>query len=111
MEAEGSVPKGANEIEAYDRLLAANMLVDGGPLGVKYQDQYRRIKQPLLSNAFGKTASLVEQGNLILVTSSVPGEGKTTVACNVALAMSQLEKTLVIDADLRRPSTKKIFDL
>lgn len=46
---------------------------------------------------------------IILSTSSVPGEGKTTVACNVALSMSQLEKTLIFDADMRRPSTKKIF--
>ena len=46
---------------------------------------------------------------IILSTSSVPGEGKTTVACNVALSMSQLEKTLIFDADMRRPSTKKIL--
>ena len=46
---------------------------------------------------------------VILCTSSVPGEGKTTVACNMALSLSQLEKTLIFDADMRRPSTKKIF--
>ncbi|NOY16555.1 MAG: polysaccharide biosynthesis tyrosine autokinase [Gammaproteobacteria bacterium] len=46
---------------------------------------------------------------VILSTSSVPGEGKTTVACNLALSMSQLEKTLIFDADMRRPSAMKIF--
>jgi len=46
---------------------------------------------------------------VILATSSVPGEGKTTIACNLALSMSQLEKTLIFDADMRRPSAKKIL--
>ncbi len=46
---------------------------------------------------------------VILSTSSIPGEGKTTIACNVALSMSQLEKTLIFDADMRRPSTMKIL--
>ncbi len=53
--------------------------------------------------------SLDKPYKIILSTSSVPGEGKTTVACNLALSLSQLEKTLVFDADMRRPSTKKIL--
>ena len=54
-------------------------------------------------------SALDKPHKVILSTSSVPGEGKTTVACNVALSMSQLEKTLIFDADMRRPSAKKIF--
>lgn len=40
----------------------------------------------------------------VLVTSSVPGEGKTAVAVNLALAQAQTKRVLLIDSDLRRPS-------
>ena len=48
---------------------------------------------------------------VIHVTSTVPGEGKTTVSINLAVAMSQMEKTLLVGADMRRPSLKRICDL
>jgi polysaccharide biosynthesis transport protein len=44
-----------------------------------------------------------QQPQAVLVTSSLPGEGKTTVAVNLALALSQYQKTCLVDADLRRP--------
>lgn len=44
-----------------------------------------------------------EQPQVVLVTSSIPGEGKTTVAMNLALALSQHRTTCLVDADLRRP--------
>lgn len=47
---------------------------------------------------------------VILITSSVQSEGKTTVASNLALSYAQLGSTLLIDADLRRPRIKHIIE-
>jgi capsular exopolysaccharide synthesis family protein len=48
----------------------------------------------------------------LLVTSSEPGEGKTTVASNLAIALTQLgRRVLLIDADMRRPSIHRAFTL
>jgi len=47
---------------------------------------------------------------VFLLTSSVPGEGKTISSVNLAIAFSQLrKKTLLIDADLRRSRLHKVF--
>lgn len=43
----------------------------------------------------------------LVVTSSVPAEGKTTFSINLALAHSHTKRTLLIDADMRRPAVSK----
>ncbi|PKG37345.1 GumC family protein [Psychromonas sp. Urea-02u-13] len=48
---------------------------------------------------------------VVVVTSSIPGEGKTTTSLNIAFAMAQMEKTLLIEADMRRPSFTRILNL
>lgn len=48
---------------------------------------------------------------IILVASSLPKEGKSTVSINLAFAMGQLNTVLLIDADLRKPAISKRFDL
>ncbi len=53
-----------------------------------------------------------DKHKVFMVTSSLPGEGKTTVACNLAIVMASLgEKVLLIDADLRRPSVHKTLNV
>lgn len=50
------------------------------------------------------------QLRVVLVTSATPGEGKSTVAANLAVVFSQAgQKTLLIDCDLRKPVAHKIF--
>jgi len=48
---------------------------------------------------------------VIVVTSSMPGEGKSTVAANLAITMGKLERVLLLDADLRRPTVGKHFGM
>lgn len=87
-----------------DRLRENNMLVQGSCLSPNFSDEYRRIKRPLLSNAFGKSSSLMEKSNLILVTSSIPGEGKTHTAINLALSIAHERDhtVLLVDCDVAR---------
>ncbi|MEX0643464.1 MAG: polysaccharide biosynthesis tyrosine autokinase [Pirellulales bacterium] len=48
----------------------------------------------------------------IVVTSPAPGDGKSTVASNLAIAMAQADqKVLLIDADMRRPTQQAIFEV
>jgi capsular exopolysaccharide synthesis family protein len=56
-------------------------------------------------------SSLDKPFKIIMVTSSVPGEGKSTIALNVAEALGQMEKVLLIDADMRRPTLAKAVEV
>jgi receptor protein-tyrosine kinase len=89
------------------------MLVPNSSLSTEVRHEYRRIKRPLLSNAFGKSAPLVDQGNLIMVTSAVPGEGKTYTAINLALAMSQERDTtvLLVDCDVTKQGISRMLGI
>jgi len=76
-------------------------------------DEFRRIKRPILNNAFGASSELVENGNVIMVTSSLPGEGKSFSAVNLALSIA-LEKdftVLLIDADVAMSKITRMFAL
>ncbi|RLA44978.1 MAG: hypothetical protein DRR04_11345 [Gammaproteobacteria bacterium] len=52
-------------------------------------------------------SGLDNPAKIIVVTSTVPGEGKSTIALNLGAALAQMENTLVIGGDLRRPSLAK----
>lgn len=76
-------------------------------------DEFRTIKRPLIANAIGKSAAPIEYGNLIMVTSALPGEGKTFTAINLALSIAmELDHTvMLVDADVARPSILNVLGL
>jgi len=53
-------------------------------------------------------SSLDELHKVVVITSSVPEEGKTTLAFNLACALGQVKKVLLVDGDLRRPKIGKL---
>ncbi len=76
-------------------------------------NEYRVIKRPLISNAMGKGATPVANGNLIMVTSALPGEGKSFTAINLAMsiAMEMDNTVMLVDADVARPSILNMLGL
>lgn len=47
----------------------------------------------------------------LMITSSMPGEGKTTLAFNLAIAFSRLGRTLLLDGDMRKPAIQRVAKL
>jgi len=76
-------------------------------------EDFRVIKRPLLKRAFGEAAFPGRPNNLIMVTSSLPGEGKTYCAINLAMSIAmELDHTvLLVDADVARPSVLRTLGL
>ncbi len=79
----------------------------------KMAEEYRSIKRPLVVNAIGARKKDIKRSNLILITSSVPGEGKTFTSINLALSISAEmdKKVLLIDADVSKPSISKVLGI
>lgn len=76
-------------------------------------EDFRVIKRPLIKRAFAERAPGDLPGNLIMVTSSLPGEGKTYCAINLAMSIAmELDHTvLLVDADVARPSVLRTLGL
>ena len=76
-------------------------------------EDFRIIKRPLIKRAFGARKPGDNPGNLIMITSSLPGEGKTFCAINLAMSIAmELDHTvLLVDADVARPSVLRTLGL
>lgn len=74
--------------------------------------QLREIKRPLIAHAFGKRATKISDGNLLLVSSALAGEGKTFISLNLALSIAQEQdhSAVLIDADVARPRLTQALD-
>ncbi len=74
------------------------------PKNKDLSEAFRELRTSVLLSSGGHSA------NSILVTSAHPGEGKTTIAANLAMSLAQLgRRVLLVDADMRRPAIQKYF--
>jgi capsular exopolysaccharide synthesis family protein len=78
----------------------------------------RDVPKSLVAEAFRRIRTNLQfsapamRQRLLLVTSPQPEDGKTSVACNLAIALAQGgRRVLLVDANFRRPSLHRIFDL
>lgn len=86
-------------------LRARGVLVPGSELS-ELAAEFRSIKRPLVANLSNQADKATRENNLIVVTSALPGEGKTFCAINLALSMAaEVDRTvLLVDADVLKPS-------
>lgn len=71
-----------------------------------FSENYRTIRTSIL------LSSPKEPPKVISISSALPSEGKTVTAINLAISFSQLrKKVLIIDGDMRKPRSHKIFNL
>jgi protein-tyrosine kinase len=77
----------------------------------RFADFYRHIKRPLIEKALGSDST--PEMRMILLSSSMPGDGKTFTSVNLALSMARERdiSVLLIDADLPRANISRVFGI
>lgn len=100
----GSVPK-VREKKRRKRRKSVNLLLSQEHISQSYVEAIRKVRFKIM-----KEMELHAYGSL-LVTSSIPGEGKTTLAVNLAISMAQQgKKVVLVDCDVRNPSIAGVFN-
>jgi protein-tyrosine kinase len=76
-------------------------------------EQFRHIKRPLLARAFGRSVAPLADGRVIMISSALPGEGKTFCSINLArsLCLETDSSVLIVDADTARPQFTRAMGL
>lgn len=93
-----------------DRLKARGFVTPDAPKS-QIADEFRVIKRPIIRNARKVAGKTIQNGNLIMVTSALPREGKTFTAVNLALSMAmEIDTTvLLVDGDVAHPELPNIL--
>ena len=91
----------------------AGLLPTGDEANDRLADELRRVKRPLVDNAIGKGAKVLAHAERIVVTSALPGEGKTFTAVNLALSLArELDfEVLLVDGDIPKSHITRAFGL
>ena len=88
----------------FDKLREAGR-VASQEMAPQVEDEIRRIKWPLLKAIEGSEGVTPARNNLVLVTSALPGEGKTFTSLNLALSIvrDREMRVVLVDGDVARP--------
>ena len=111
---DGGVPAAiSRRVELDWPALAAKHIISPDNLRSRTSDEFRLIKRPLIANAMGRSAAPIANGNLIMITSALPREGKSYTAVNLAISIAaEFDNTvLLVDADVARPSVLNLLGL
>jgi protein-tyrosine kinase len=94
-----------------NRLRRQSMIVPDGER-TPITESFRHVKRPILASV-ARPRTDAPPANLVLVTSALPGEGKTFCAINLAISIAmELDSTvLLVDADVAKPSVPQAFGL
>ncbi|MCK7583151.1 MAG: XrtA-associated tyrosine autokinase [Chromatiales bacterium] len=105
---ESTVEGGRFQRLALDQLRLMGLLTPDSKRS-QLAEEYRLIKRPLIMNIDKKGADIVDNANLIMVTSALTGEGKTFSAINLAIsiAMERDRTVLLVDGDVAKPAAAK----
>ncbi len=95
-----------------DALRAAGYLPEAGH-DRPFAEQYRQIKRPLIEKAMSGSREGTGDYRLIMVSSALPGDGKTFTSLNLALSMARERdvSVLLIDADIPKRHLSEIFGI
>ena len=93
--------------------LATNGLLTPDASQSRIANELRVIKRPLINNCLGRASGRVKNANRIMITSGLPGEGKSFVAANLAMsiAMERDSTVLLVEGDPTRPSLTQLFGM
>ena len=96
----------SRRVEINLDILSASGIIRPDAPRSRLADEFRVIKRPLIDNAMGRGAVPLKDGNLIMITSALPKEGKTYTAANLAISIAmELDNTvMLVDADVARPT-------
>lgn len=95
-----------------EKMRRAGMVTPDGER-TQISEEFRLVKRPLLSNAFRRDGKAIKNGNMIMVTSALPGEGKTFTAINLAtsIALERDQTVLLVDADVAKASIPEFLGI